>query len=104
MVPLDECGSSSLDILRAFMKRFASKIGLICTDQGGELAQCGNFWTLMLAKFNYLFESTGADSPSQNNAAEIYNKTLAMKVCMLLYGWPSCKILVGGSGACGVSP
>jgi hypothetical protein len=58
-----------LDILSAFMKRFASKTGLVRTDQGGELARCGDFRTLLLAEFNYVVEPTGADSPSQNGAA-----------------------------------
>jgi hypothetical protein len=40
----------------------------------------------MLEEFNYVVESTGAYSPSQNGAIEIYNNTLAVKVCMLLYG------------------
>jgi hypothetical protein len=75
-----------IDILRAFMKRFASKLGLVRTDQGGELAQCAEFRTLMLEEFNYVVEPTGADSPSTNSAAEIYNNTLAVKVRTLLYG------------------
>jgi hypothetical protein len=40
----------------------------------------------MLEEFNYVVKPTGADSPSQNGGAEIYNNTLAMKVCTLLYG------------------
>ncbi len=40
----------------------------------------------MLTEFGYVIEPTGADSPSQNGGAEIYNNTLAVKVCMLLYG------------------
>ncbi len=75
-----------LDILRAFMKRFASKTGLVRTDQGEELARSGDLCTLLLAEFNYVIEQTGADSPSQNGAAEIYNNTLAVKVRTLLYG------------------
>jgi hypothetical protein len=67
------------------MKQFASKTGLVWTDQGGELARCGNFWTMMLEEFNYVVEPSGADSPSQNGGAEIYNNTLAVKVRTLLY-------------------
>ncbi len=40
----------------------------------------------MLGKFGYVVEPTGADSPSQNGGAEIYNNTLAVKVRTLLYG------------------
>ena len=32
-----------IDILRAFMTRFASNTGLVRTDQGGELARSGTF-------------------------------------------------------------
>ena len=62
------------------MKRFASKTGLVQTDQGGELARCSVFRTMMLEEFNYVVEPTGAESPSQNGGAEIYNNTLAVKV------------------------
>ncbi len=41
---------------------------------------------MMLGKFGYVVEPTGADSPSQNGGAEIYNNTLAIKVRTLLYG------------------
>jgi hypothetical protein len=41
---------------------------------------------MMLKDYDYVVESTGADSPSQNGGAEIYNNTLAVKVKMLLYG------------------
>jgi hypothetical protein len=34
----------------------------------------------------YVVEPTGADSPSQNGGAEIYNNTLAIRVWTLLYG------------------
>ncbi len=33
-----------------------------------------------------MVEPTGANSPSQNGGVEIYNNTLAVKVCTLLYG------------------
>ena len=36
--------------------------------------------------FAYAVEPTGADSPSQNGGAEIYNNTLTVKVQTLLYG------------------
>jgi hypothetical protein len=41
---------------------------------------------MMLKDFRYMVKPTGADSPSQNSSAEIYNNTLAVKVWMLLYG------------------
>jgi hypothetical protein len=75
-----------LDILRSFMKHFASKTGLVRTDQGGELARSGAFWQMMLGEFGYVVEPTGADIPSQNGGVEIYNNTLAVKVPTLLYG------------------
>ena len=40
----------------------------------------------MMDEFAYTVEPTGADSPSQNGGAEIYNGTLAVKVRTLLYG------------------
>ena len=40
----------------------------------------------MMNKFTYTVEPTGANSPSQNSGAEIYNGTLAVKVRTLLYG------------------
>jgi hypothetical protein len=67
------------------MSRFGLKKGLVRTDQGGELARCGVFCTMMLDEFGYMVEPTGADSPSQNGGAEIYNNTLAIKVQTLLY-------------------
>ncbi len=33
-----------------------------------------------------MFEPTGADSPSQNSAVEIYNNKLAVCICTLFYG------------------
>jgi hypothetical protein len=75
-----------LAILRAFMRKFCLSDSIIKTDQGGELAWSNEFCTAMLDKFGYVNKSTGADSPSQNGGAEIYNNTLAIKVRMLLYG------------------
>jgi hypothetical protein len=75
-----------IDILRAFVSRFGLKKGLILTDQGGELARSGAFCNLMLDDFGYVVEPTGADSPSQNGSAEMYNNTLAVRVRTLLHG------------------
>jgi hypothetical protein len=75
-----------MEILRSFMKKFSIGDGVVRTDQGGELARSSSFRSLMLNKFGYVVEPTGADSPSQNGGAEIYNYTLAVKVRTLLYG------------------
>ena len=40
----------------------------------------------MLRSHNYVLEPTGADSPSQNGAVEIYNNKLAIRARTLLYG------------------
>jgi hypothetical protein len=74
------------DILRAFMSKFGLAKGLIRTDQGGDLAQSSALQNMMLDKFKYAVEPMGADSPSQNGGAEIYNNTLVVKVRTLLYG------------------
>jgi len=75
-----------LDILKSFMSKFGIGNGVIRTDQGGELARSASFRDMMLRDFNYVVEPTGADSPSQNGGAEIYNNTLGVKVRTLLYG------------------
>ncbi len=94
-----------LDILRAFMTKFGIASGVVCTDQGGELARSTAFRTMMLRNFGYVVEPTGADSPSQNGGADIYNNTLVVKVCTLLYGSGlSAKILVGGPPSCSIPP
>jgi hypothetical protein len=41
---------------------------------------------LLLQKHRYVLEPTGADSPSQNGAVEIYNGKLAVCTRTLLYG------------------
>ena len=74
-----------LDILKSFMAKFGIGNGVVRTDQGGELARSASFRDMMLRDFNYVVEPTGADSPSQNGGAEIYNNTLAVKVRTLLY-------------------
>jgi len=87
-----------LAILRSFMTKFGIASGVVRTDQGGKLARSAAFRDMMLREFGYVVEPTGADSPSQNGGAEIYNNTLAVKVRTLLYGsslsassgrWPS---------------
>ncbi len=73
-------------ILRAFMSKYGTGSGVIRTDQSGKLARSTAFRNTMLQDFGYVIEPTGTDSPSQNGGAEIYNNTLAVKVCTLLYG------------------
>ena len=68
------------------MTKFGLAKGVIRTDQGGKLARSDAFRTTMMDDFGYTVEPTGADSPSQNGGAEIYNGTLAVKVHTLLYG------------------
>ncbi len=60
--------------------------GCIWTDQGGELASSEAFRDLLLWEFWYTLEPTGADSPSQNGAVEIYNNKFGIRTCSLLYG------------------
>jgi hypothetical protein len=68
-----------IHIVRAFMKKFGAGGGLVKTDQGGELARSAAFKTMLEEEFHYVVEPTGADSPSQNGAAEIYNNKFALK-------------------------
>ena len=68
------------------MSKYGIGNGIIRTDQGGELARSKAFRETMLKDYGYVVECTGADSPSQNGGAEIYNNTLAVKVRTLLYG------------------
>jgi hypothetical protein len=75
-----------LAILRAFMFKYGTGNGLIRMDQGGKLAWSKAFCDTMLQDYGYVVEPTGADSPSQNGGVEIYNNTLAVKVCTLLHG------------------
>jgi hypothetical protein len=60
--------------------------GCIRTDQGGELASSEAFQDLLLREFRYTLEPTGANSPSQNGAVEIYNDTFGIQTSSLLYG------------------
>ncbi len=66
------------------MFQFFRSIFGIC--EGGKLACSAAFRYMMLQEFGYVLEPTGADSPSQNGGAEIYNNTLRVKVRTLLYG------------------
>ncbi len=76
-----------LNIIRAFLTQHGhSKGGSVRTDQGGKLARCLALQDMLLREFHYIFEATGADSPSQNEAVEIYNYKFAVRTQMLLYG------------------
>jgi hypothetical protein len=76
-----------LDIIDTFLDRFGHvNGGLIRSDQGGELARSFTFSYLILRKHKYVIEPTGADSPSQNGAVEIYNVKLAICTRTLLFG------------------
>jgi hypothetical protein len=76
-----------LDILDTFFARLGHKHGgSVRTDQGGKLARSSALSDLLLRKFQYVMEPTGADNPSQNGAVEIYNDKLAVRTRTLLYG------------------
>ena len=60
--------------------------GCVRTDQGGELARSQLFKDTLLWDFHYIVEPTGADSPSQNGAVEIYNDKFGVRTRSLLYG------------------
>ncbi len=56
-----------LDIINSFLRKFGNEEGgSICSDQGGELAKSPALADMVLRDHNYVFEPTGADSPSQN--------------------------------------
>lgn len=76
-----------IDIVDTFLDRFGlEKGGSIRSDQGGELARSHGFSDMLLRKHRYVIEPTGADSPSQNGAVEIYNAKLAVRTRTLLFG------------------
>ena len=50
------------------------------------MASSGAFRDLLLGEFRYTLEPTGADSPSQNGAVEIYNDKFGIRTHALLYG------------------
>jgi hypothetical protein len=55
-------------------------------DQGGELAWSFAHFNVVLRTHHYMLEPTGANSPSQNNAVEIFNGKHAIRARTLLYG------------------
>jgi hypothetical protein len=76
-----------LDIVSEFLQQHGHESGgSIRTDQGGELASSHDFQDLVLRNFHYTLEPTGADSPSQNGAVEVYNDKFAVRTRTLLFG------------------
>ncbi len=76
-----------LDIINTFLDHCGHELcGSICTDQGGKLARSFTFIDMLLRKHKYVIEPTGADSPSQNGAVEIYNPKLVVHTQTLLFG------------------
>ncbi len=79
--------SPPINIIEEFLTSHGHEEGgCIRTDQGGELAGSSKFQDILLQQFHYTIEPTGADSPSQNGAAEIYNDKFAVRTPTLLYG------------------
>ena len=70
-----------------FLSRFGhDHRGSIHTDQGGELSCSFALSDMVLRTHKYVLEPTGAESPLQNGSVEVYNKKLAVRARMLLYG------------------
>ena len=93
-----------LNIVETFLGRFGhADGGVLRTDQGGELVRSSKFCDTILHNYQYVIEPTGADSPSQNGAAEIYNGKLTVRARTLLFGsgLPA-KVLVVRIATCGV--
>ncbi len=75
-----------LAIIRVFLTQHGhSDGGLVRTDQDGKLARCSALQDMLLWDFHYTFKPTGADSPSQNGAVEIYNNKFVVQTQTLLY-------------------
>jgi hypothetical protein len=76
-----------IDIIDKSLQKFGhANGGSICTDQDNELAGSSVLSDMVLRTHFYIFEPTGADSPSQNGQAEIYNDKLSVRTRTLLYG------------------
>jgi hypothetical protein len=76
----------SLDLIDKFPTRFGHPDGgLIRPDKGKEFAGSQKPVDMVLWQYNYVVETSGEDSPSQNGAMEIYNNKLALCTCTLLY-------------------
>jgi hypothetical protein len=69
-----------LDIINKFLDCCGHELGgSIRMDQGGKLARLFTFVDMLLRKHKYVIKPTGADSPSQNGAVEIYNAKLTVR-------------------------
>jgi hypothetical protein len=76
-----------MELTRLFLEEYAHVDGgKIRCDQGGELARSAEWRKMVLEKYKYYVEPTGADSPSQKGQVEKYNGTLGTIVQTLLYG------------------
>jgi len=76
-----------LDIISEFLWHHGhDNGGCIRTDQGGDLARYIAFQDLLQWKYHYTLEPTGADSPPQNGAVEMYNDKFAVQTRTLLFG------------------
>ncbi len=76
-----------LDLLDAFLSCFGRELGgSVCTDQSREQACSDALTNLLLWKHWYVVSPTGANSPTQNEAIEIYNCKLTVCTRTLLYG------------------
>jgi hypothetical protein len=76
-----------VDIKCAFLTLHGHpNVGCIQMYQGGKLASSVAFCNLLLWDFWYTLEMTGANSPLQNRAVEIYNNKFCIWTCALLYG------------------
>ncbi len=79
--------SPPLNIVKEFLTQHGHEDGgCVRTDQGGKLARSSAFQDMLLQDFHYTLEPTGADSPSQNGAVEIYNNKFGVRTRTLLYG------------------
>jgi hypothetical protein len=79
--------SPPIDIIQEFLQLHGhGDGGCVRTDQGGKLARSSVFQDMLLRDYHYTLETTGADSPSQNGAVEIYNDKFAVRTRTLLYG------------------
>ncbi len=75
-----------LDIIDQFLCKFEHEEGgSLCSNQGGKLAKSTALADMVLRERQYVFEPTGADSPSQNGTVEVYNNKLAVRTRTLLY-------------------
>jgi hypothetical protein len=69
-----------VDIINSFLRKFGhDNGGSIRSDQGGELAKSPALADMVLREHNYVFEPTGANSPSQNGGVETSINAIQME-------------------------